>query len=77
MLLSDQFEVVSLVILICNEISGTGVFVTKSFAPGAFLLKYPGDLMSEDETQKRENQYAKESKGCFMYFLEYENKTTW
>ena len=41
------------------------------------LLKYSSDLISEDETQKRENQYAKESKGCFMYFLEYENKALW
>ena len=41
------------------------------------LLKYPSDLISEDEAHKRENQYAKESKGCFMYFLEHENKTVW
>ena len=41
------------------------------------LLKYPSDLISEGEAQKRENQYAKESKGCFMYFLEHENKTVW
>ena len=59
MIVSDQFEVVSLIILICNEISKTGVFVTKSFAPGTFLLKYPGDLISEDGAQKRENHYAK------------------
>ena len=55
----DQVEVVSLIILIFNEISGTGVFVAKSFAPGAFLLKYPDDFISEDEAQKRENHYAK------------------
>ena len=40
------FKLILYLILICNEISGTGVFVTKSFAPGAFLLKYPGDLIS-------------------------------
>ena len=54
-----------------------GVFATKSFAPGSFLLNYPGDLISEKEAEKREKQYSKQSKGCFMYFFEHEKKVMW
>lgn len=53
------------------------MFATKPFAPGSFLLNYPGDLISEKEAEKREKQYSKQSKGCFMYFFEHEKKIMW
>lgn len=56
-----------------------GVFATKDFAPGEFLLQYPGDLITEKEADVREQDYIRNSKGCFMYFFQQEKmqKTMW
>ena len=49
---------------------GFGVFATKDFKAGSFLLQYPGDLITESEADAREQQYAKNLKGCFMYYFQ-------
>ena len=58
---------------------GFGVFATKDFKAGSFLLQYPGDLITESEADAREQQYAKNLKGCFMYYFQpdYKQKTMW
>lgn len=42
---------------------------TKDFAPGEFLLQYPGDLIIEKEADVRGQDYTRDSKGYFMYFF--------
>ena len=41
----------------------------KIFAPGEFLLQYPGDLIIEKEADVRGQDYTRDSKGYFMYFF--------
>lgn len=65
------------IILFFFEFKGVGVFATKGFKPGAFLLQYPGELVSEKEAERREKLYKQQYKGCFMYYFTYENKTMW
>jgi len=58
--------------------SGEGVFVTKSFKCGEFLLEYRGDLIRNyGEALKKERKYASADQGSFMYFFKYKNKTIW
>ena len=56
---------------------GFGVFAMRSFEPGSFLLHYPGDFITEEEADDREKVYAKDAKGCYMYFFDYQQKTFW
>ena len=41
-------------IFVVVEFTGVGVFAKKNFTPGAFLLQYPGELISEEEAERRE-----------------------
>ena len=59
-------------------ILGVGIFAVKDFAPGSFLLQYPGDLIiDQKEVERREEKYRKESRGCFMYFFQQKNAAMW
>ena len=53
------------------------VFASKTFQSGSFLLQYPGELITEAEADEREKEYARSSKGCYMYFFEHERRTMW
>ena len=57
-------------------ISGQGVFVTRSFYKGEFLVRYTGDLISEEEEERRENAYTEQS-GSFLYFFKDGRKKWW
>ena len=59
--------------------TGFGVFATKDFRGGSFLLRYPGYPITENEADAREQQNAKNLKGCFMYYFQpdYKQKTMW
>ena len=47
--------------------SGCGVFATKAFWAGDFLLEYRGELIEGAEGEQR---YKDGQKGSFLYFFE-------
>lgn len=58
------------------ETKGRGVFATKLFSKGDFIVEYAGDLINLREAKKRETNYAKDpSIGCYMYFFEFKGKS--
>lgn len=59
-------------------ISGEGVFTTKAFAKGEFLLEYKGDLIkSLKQARRLEKEYADKDLGCFMFYFKYREKSMW
>ena len=60
------------------EGKGRGIFATKGFKKGEFVVEYHGDLLELAEAKKREAQYALDpQKGCYMYYFQYQSKTYW
>lgn len=51
-----------------NDFIGRGVFTTKKFSKGDFLLEYKGELVSEDEGYQREELYEPKL-GSFLFFF--------
>ncbi|XP_068692866.1 N-lysine methyltransferase KMT5A-B-like [Montipora foliosa] len=51
-----------------NNFIGRGVFTTKEFSKGQFLLEYKGELISQDEGSSREQSYD-EDLGSFLFFF--------
>lgn len=59
-----------------TEGKGRGVFATKSFQKGEFVVEYHGDLLQITDARKREAKYAQDpSTGCYMYYFQYQSKT--
>ncbi|XP_078725358.1 N-lysine methyltransferase KMT5A isoform X2 [Lampetra fluviatilis] len=55
---------------------GRGVFATRSFGRGDFVVEYSGELIGLTEAKTREVNYARDpDKGCYMYYFCYLNKT--
>ena len=54
---------------------GKGVFATKMFKKGSFLLEYKGELISQ-EGERREEEYDV-SLGSFIFFFKMGRKTMW
>ncbi|KAJ8338644.1 hypothetical protein SKAU_G00354300 [Synaphobranchus kaupii] len=55
---------------------GRGVFATKSFQKGQFVVEYHGDLLLITDAKKREAKYAQDpTTGCYMYYFQYQSKT--
>uniref|UniRef100_A0AAV3AM05 [histone H4]-lysine(20) N-methyltransferase n=1 Tax=Pyxicephalus adspersus TaxID=30357 RepID=A0AAV3AM05_PYXAD len=55
---------------------GRGVIATRDFYRGEFVVEYHGDLLEITDAKKREEEYAQDSsKGCYMYYFQYLNKT--
>ncbi len=59
-----------------SETIGRGVFTTKYFMKGDFLLEYRGDHISSKEASIRDKNYTK-ADGSFMYFYKVEGKAKW
>lgn len=60
------------------EGKGRGVFATKNFEKGSFVVEYSGDFISLMEANMREAQYATdETTGCYMYYFRYNDQTFW
>ena len=55
---------------------GHGVFTTKQFKEGEFLLHYDGDLLSSTEARKKRRSYDP-SIGTFQYEFRYREKRLW
>jgi len=58
----------------CNAILGRGVFATKAFYQGDFLLQYRGQLITETEANRREQEYNEEL-GSFLFYFQHDAKT--
>jgi histone-lysine N-methyltransferase SETD8 len=60
------------------EGKGRGVVSTRPFYHGDLICEYSGDLISEKEAVKRENEYLEDpSIGCYMYFFMHRSKKWW
>ncbi|MBN3282902.1 KT5AB methyltransferase, partial [Polyodon spathula] len=58
------------------EGKGRGVFATKPFQRGEFVVEYHGDLIEFTDAKKREGMYAQDpTTGCYMYYFQYLTKT--
>ncbi|KAK6483500.1 N-lysine methyltransferase KMT5A-B-like [Huso huso] len=58
------------------EGKGRGVFATKHFQKGEFVVEYHGDLIEFTDAKKREGMYAQDpTAGCYMYYFQYLTKT--
>lgn len=58
------------------ENKGRGVFSTRSFLKGDFIVEYAGDLITYKEAKKRESEYGKDAAiGCYMYYFDFKSKS--
>lgn len=55
---------------------GKGVFATREFQMGDFLLQYKGELISGEEGERREKRYSTDL-GNFLYFFQWNETTYW
>lgn len=56
--------------------AGKGVFTTRTFRHGDFLLEYKGELLSKNEACQRERQYG-DSDGSFLFYFKHSGKCYW
>lgn len=60
------------------EGKGRGVFATRCFRKGEYVVEYHGDLLQITDAKKREVEYAQNpTTGCYMYYFQYRCKTYW
>lgn len=60
------------------EDKGRGVFATRGFTKGEFVVEYSGDLLDITRAKRREAKYALDpATGCYMYYFQYHSKTYW
>lgn len=57
-----------------SDYIGKGVFATREFKNGDFLLQYKGELISAKEGEQREKEYSSEQ-GSFLYFFQWKGAT--
>lgn len=58
------------------EGKGRGVFATRLFQKGEYVVEYHGDLLQITDAKKREAEYAQNpATGCYMYYFQYLCKT--
>ncbi|XP_072387639.1 N-lysine methyltransferase KMT5A-A-like [Diabrotica undecimpunctata] len=54
---------------------GRGVFATRNFMKGEFVVEYSGELIDIQEAYLREERYEKdESMGCYMYYFKFKEQ---
>ncbi|CAC5398145.1 unnamed protein product [Mytilus coruscus] len=49
--------------------AGKGVFTTRAFMKGEFLLEYEGKLMSSEKGDKRLDSHVRKGHGCYVFFF--------
>jgi len=57
--------------------TGSGVFATRLWPKGSFLMEYKGDLVSYNEGLLLEKHYDEERAGSFLYFFKHKHKQFW
>ena len=57
-------------------LKGRGIFSTRSFHKGEFVVEYAGDLITTEEAEVRDEKYSKniDKYGSFMYLFVYKEK---
>jgi [histone H4]-lysine20 N-methyltransferase SETD8 len=56
---------------------GRGVVATRQFARGEFVVEYTGELIDLTLAKEREQKYANEEKGCYIYYFTHKDKNYW
>uniref|UniRef100_A0A7M5VEN4 SET domain-containing protein n=1 Tax=Clytia hemisphaerica TaxID=252671 RepID=A0A7M5VEN4_9CNID len=57
-----------------DEFIGYGVFVTKTMSPSSFICEYPGDIITEEERNRREEIYTEQRLGSYVFDIEHDKK---
>ncbi|XP_057667362.1 N-lysine methyltransferase KMT5A-like isoform X1 [Diorhabda carinulata] len=58
-----------------SENKGRGVFATREFVKGEFVVEYSGELIDIHEAYIREQRYEKdENMGCYMYYFKFKEQ---
>ena len=51
---------------------------TRAFKRGELLCEYAGELLTEEEAKRVEEEYQKDpSIGCYMYYFTHQGKRYW
>lgn len=58
-------------------LKGRGVFATKIFSRGDFIIEYAGDLIEINEAKMREWAYGKETGSSYMYYFSFKLQEMW
>lgn len=57
---------------------GRGICAGRPFARGEFVVEYIGDLIEQNEADRREEIYAKDTAfGCYMYYFKHKEQQWW
>ena len=57
---------------------GRGVVTTRGFKRGELLCEYAGELLTEEEAKRVEEEYRRDpSIGCYMYYFSHQGKRHW
>lgn len=57
---------------------GRGICANRPFRRGEFVVEYIGELIEQNEADRREEIYAKDSKlGCYMYYFKHKEQQWW
>lgn len=60
------------------EGKGRGIIAGKDFKRGEFVVEYIGDLIEQNEADRREEEYAKDINfGCYMYYFKHKEQQWW
>ncbi|KAJ3606015.1 hypothetical protein NHX12_028058 [Muraenolepis orangiensis] len=58
------------------EEKGRGVFSTRGFQKGEYVVEYHGDLLLIPDAKRREAEYSQNpATGCYMYYFQFLDKT--
>lgn len=53
---------------------GRGVVAARQFERGDYVVEYSGELIDMTEAKEREERYARDDRGCYMYYFLWKNK---
>ena len=56
---------------------GYGVFTLVPRKKGCFLLEYGGKVIAAKDGEKREKNYEKGKKGCFIFYFDHGKDRLW
>lgn len=57
---------------------GRGICAGRPFARGEFVVEYIGELIEQNEADRREEIYAKNTAvGCYMYYFKHKEQQWW
>lgn len=62
----------------CFKDKGRGICAGRPFTRGEFVVEYIGDLIEQNEADRREEIYAKDTAfGCYMYYFKHKEQQWW